>query len=115
MWGPFIFECGLSKRTWREVLENCGLSSCVVDWGNIILEGVKSWKGKSLFSMLLVLLCAIFGSSETTSSLAISCGVKNSFYITYVGSLALRLWVKTLGNSSSHMQMSSFVIIGVFP
>jgi hypothetical protein len=46
-----FFDCGWSKRFWREVMVRCFISSICFDWDEVGREGVKAWKGKKLHNI----------------------------------------------------------------
>jgi hypothetical protein len=47
-----FIECGLSKKIWREVMKKCTFKFLFSGWDEVVREGLKAWKGKSLFSIV---------------------------------------------------------------
>lgn len=47
-----FFDCGLSKRIWREVMHKCSVSPLCFDWDAVVCEDLKDWKGKKLASIV---------------------------------------------------------------
>lgn len=46
------FDCGFSKRLWREVMKKCSLSSIPIGWDEVLRKGMRDWRGKSLKAVI---------------------------------------------------------------
>jgi hypothetical protein len=43
-----FFECGVAKRIWTLVMQNCGVLNPPIRWEDVISVGLDHWKKKTL-------------------------------------------------------------------
>jgi hypothetical protein len=57
-----FFSCGFSSRVWKTCLQWCGLLNCYTSWSELIDEGCRTWKSKSLMGTIcrLILSYAVY-------------------------------------------------------
>lgn len=51
------FDCGFSKRLWREVMQKCLQIDIPTGWEEILSEGMREWRSKSLKAVVFKLAC----------------------------------------------------------
>jgi hypothetical protein len=57
-----FFSCGFSSRVWKTCLQRCSLLNCYTSWSEMIDEGCRTLKGKSLMGTIcrLILSSAVY-------------------------------------------------------
>jgi len=58
-----FFMCSFSARIWKECMTRCNILNPCFDWQDVIAEGCRSWRTKSMFGVVcrLVLSSSVYG------------------------------------------------------
>jgi hypothetical protein len=58
-----FFQCSFSNRIWRECMHRCGISQPHFAWQDVMEEGCRNWRTKSMFGVAcrLVLSSTVYG------------------------------------------------------